>query len=175
MSIIDTFDFNGNKRYVLYNLDGVLDGDDEPSVTGNTGWRNVAETGTAYTLVIDDANYEGEVSGTITIRKVDPTVNFESVVGFGTYGQPLSTVELPAGFTFNQPTTIMDTVGEKEYAVTYTHPEEAANYNSLNGTITVVAGKATYDMSGVEWNYEGPFTYNGDPKEVLIVSGLPKN
>ena len=65
-------------------------------------------------------------------------------------------------------------VGSSANTFTYELNEgtTAANYavTTTFGTLTVT--KATYDMDGVEWDYEGPFDYDGSKKTVALV-GLP--
>ena len=111
----------------------------------------VAESGTAYAATFtptDAANYN-TVSGTIvvTVNKDDPTgVVFPTAAL--TYGQTLAQA-IPAGgsgagaFTFDAPSTV-PTVAQSgsSYAATFT-PTDAANYNTVSGTIVVTVSKAT--------------------------------
>ena len=171
INVVDTFNFNESTHYVTYELEGILLGDQQPDVTGNDGLRNVGSE--VYELIVDDANYQGSYAGTIKVNPVDPETNFAAVVVQGTYGKPLSSIDLSSfpGYSFAQPATIMQEVGNGQtFAAKYTHPTEGANYNTVNGVITVNVVKANYDLSQVEWNYEEPFTYNGEVKSVELTN-----
>ena len=57
-------------------------------------------------------------------------------------------------------------------AVTVWYKVEATGYDTVTGNSTVTIGKATYDMSGVAWDYAGPFEGDGAEKSVVLL-GLP--
>lgn len=57
-------------------------------------------------------------------------------------------------------------------AVTVWYKVEATGYDTVISNSTVTISKATYDMSGVAWNYAGPFEGDGAVKTVTLV-GLP--
>ena len=66
-------------------------------------------------------------------------------------------------------------VGTSENSFTYTlnGGTKAGNYDITiaNGTLTVT--KATYDMSGVQWDYAGEFAYDRTEKTVTVTGTLP--
>ena len=57
-------------------------------------------------------------------------------------------------------------------AVTVWYRVEAAGYEAVTSNSTVTIAKATYDMSGVAWDYAGPFEGDGAEKTVAL-TGLP--
>jgi hypothetical protein len=65
------------------------------------------------------------------------------------------------------------TAGEYLARASFTNPD-THNYNTPDDmTIGWRIGKKTLDMSGVRWNYEGAFTYDGEVKKVEL-EGLPE-
>ena len=77
-----------------------------------------------------------------------------------------------AGYNFTGSQTV---AGASENTFTYTLNDgtKAGNYDitTVNGTLTVT--KATYDMSGVQWDYAGEFAYDGTEKTVTVTGTLP--
>lgn len=80
--------------------------------------------------------------------------------------------------------TVSGTIPEGvEVAYTQNVATNAGTYNAkatLSGegyktkelTATLIINKADYDMSGVSWDYENPFVYDGEEKSVKLI-GLP--
>ena len=64
--------------------------------------------------------------------------------------------------------------GEYTARASFVNPD-THNYNTPDDmTIDWRIGKRTLDMSGVRWNYDGPFTYDGEVKKVEL-EGLPES
>jgi len=55
-------------------------------------------------------------------------------------------------------------------AVTVWYKVEATGYDTVISNSTVTISKATYDMSGVAWNYAGPFEGDGAVKTVTLMN-----
>ena len=55
-------------------------------------------------------------------------------------------------------------------AVTVWYKVEAVGYDTVISNSTVTISKATYDMSGVAWNYAGPFEGDGAVKTVTLTN-----
>ena len=70
------------------------------------------------------------------------------------------------GYTFSSdiPTNTITPLGE--YTITFKYG------NLAPYELTLVVEKANIDMSGVNWNYTQPFTYDGTEKTVAV-TGLP--
>ena len=58
-------------------------------------------------------------------------------------------------------------------AVTVWYKVEANGYDTVMSNSTVTIGKATYDMSGVAWNYDEPFEGDGTEKSVALTNLPP--
>ncbi len=54
----------------------------------------------------------------------------------GIVGLPLYSINLPAGWTWDEPNTVI-TTGNNEYDVTYIHPDNNINYATVNSKVTV--------------------------------------
>lgn len=90
----------------------------------------------------------------------------------GTQGQPLSTVKLPEGWTWDAPNTVMDTLGEQIFKASYA-ADTTGNYedDSNVGVTVTVTDKETVTISGL--TYTGK-TYDGKaiaPAGTLTVEG----
>ena len=57
-------------------------------------------------------------------------------------------------------------------AVTVWYKVEAVGYDTVTSNSTVTISKATYDMSSVRWDYDGPIDGDGTEKTVLL-AGIP--
>lgn len=80
----------------------------------------------------------------VVINKANPVTedDFADIECVTTYGEKLSVfTNLPEGFEFINPNTILSTIGENlAYPAKYT-PSDKDNYNSVNGTIYVTVNK----------------------------------
>ena len=82
---------------------------------------------------------------------------------------------VPDGFYVVYDNNYADQVGVYYASAKLISIDDAENYNELvlpKFRWEIV--KASVDMSGVRWNYEGPFTYDGEEKSVELI-GLPDN
>ena len=122
-------------------------GDTLADVALPTGWAwadNTANVGNAGTNTFkanftpaDTANYNtvNNVDVTVTVVKADPTYTIPSGLT-ATYGDTLSSVTLPEGWTWTEPTTSVGTVGTHTFAATFT-PDNTDNYNTVKENLTV--------------------------------------
>ena len=122
-------------------------GDTLSSISLPTGWAwadNTASVGNAGTNTFkanftpaDTANYNtvNNVDVTVTVVKADPTYTIPSGLT-ATYGDTLSSVTLPEGWTWTEPTTSVGTVGSHTFAATFT-PDNTDNYNTVKENLTV--------------------------------------
>ncbi|WP_295859355.1 S-layer homology domain-containing protein [uncultured Oscillibacter sp.] len=117
------------------------------------GYTNAGNYTVYYRVYGDNYNTFGG-SAAINITKAFP----EAPTGLrGTQGQPLSTVKLPEGWTWDAPNTVMNTLGEQIFKASYT---ESMNYNAkANVDVTVtVTDKETVAISGLTYANK---TYDG--------------
>ena len=130
------------------------------------GYTNAGNYTVYYRVYGDHYNTFGG-SAAINITKAFP----EAPTGLrGTQGQPLSTVKLPEGWTWDAPNTVMNTLGEQIFKASYT---ESMNYNAkANVDVTVtVTDKETVAISGLTYANK---TYDGKaiaPAGTLTVEG----
>jgi hypothetical protein len=113
-----------------------------------------------YTLTADDAGKvinvtiwtlkcAGGVSSTNTTptAKIDPSYTVPTGLT-AIYGQRLSNVSLPSGFSWTDPSTSVGNVGTRSFTVTYT-PVDTTAYNVVTGipvTVSVVKGTPVYTV-----------------------------
>ena len=119
------------------------------------GYTNAGNYTVYYRVYGDNYNTFGG-SAAINITKASP----EAPTGLrGTQGQPLSTVKLPEGWTWDAPNTVMDTLGEQIFKASYA-ADTTGNYeDGSNVDVTVsVTDKETVTISGL--TYTGK-TYDG--------------
>ena len=113
--------------------------------TGN-GKINAGTYTVTATFVYDNDNYEVTVASktaTLKINKINPTytvpTNLKACVG-----STLASVTLPAGFTWNDPTTTsVGAVGNNNFTVTYT-PDDTTNYNVIDDIVVTIAVQEKY-------------------------------
>lgn len=118
-----------------------------------------AGTYEVWYIVRGDENHENIGTtqiGTVTIAKADP--NPEIPTGLtATYGDTLADVQLPEGWTWNDPAQSVGDAGSKTFAATYSGD---GNYNPLEKELTVTV--AARDLAGAEVTLSKTvFTYNG--------------
>ena len=126
----------------------------------------------AVLSTINETNYEGSNTATLTISKVTPTVSDWPTSSAIIYGQALSASTLTAGtasiggsFAFTTPSTVPASAGTYAASVTFT-PTDATNYNTVTGNVNVTVNKttATVTISNTAQ------TYNGSPRPVTVVT-----
>ena len=146
--ISDTYTYNGQEQKVKYELD--YDVNVKETNTSKTDVGSIR-----YTLEIDDKNYEGYCTGTLTINKANLTINVDDQTI--TYGEELnqSAYELE-GTNYNNEVVITLsadgelTAGTHTITAIYTN---ADNYNVKvnNGTVTVNKANPAYEVpTGLE-------------------------
>ena len=129
------------------------------NIPGTWGWKDHADTSvgnagsnkfTAIFTPEDTANYNSiEKEVTLTVKKADPSVTPPAALT-ATYGQTLDDVTLtnpegniPGTWEWADPgTTDVGTPGEHTFTARFT-PEDTANYNSIDVSLTVTVGKAS--------------------------------
>ena len=126
------FTFNG----VTYTVSGLS----AEAKETNAGTYVVEVTGEA---VVTNANGDvltnnftvETIDGELVINKADPEYtepeDLETV-----YGKTLADIELPEGWTWDDDTTVVGDVGDKEFPATFT-PEDTDNYNEVNINLAV--------------------------------------
>lgn len=136
------FTYDGTSHSLEYEIIGLIPGD-EVNVVGN---KSLVDAGVVndINLVVESENYEGSLTDQrLEVLKANPTYDVPSLSA--TYLDKLGDVLLPKGFTWNNPDTTINEVGELSYKATYT-PEDTNNYNILtNIDLKVVVNK----MQGV--------------------------
>ena len=119
-----------------------------------------------------------ELTAKLTINKLNYDMstahwNYENAYTYNGNEQSVAVVNLPQGVTVKKYQNNTKT-NAGNYTASVEFNYDTVNHNqptlaNLNWTIN----KASYDMSNVQWNYNNPFVYDGNEKEILIV-GLPQ-
>ena len=152
------FDYDGKEHdidFVVTDLDGTVR--EDLVVLGNASYKNAGSY--TITLSFEDPNYavfvdENNSSATkvvtLTIKKVNPDVDFEQILSIvWTPTLKLSDVAFPEeGYAWDNPSRRLETAVTASYAVTYT-PADTTNYNIVTGEITVEVRKADASITGV--------------------------
>ncbi len=118
----------------------------------------------------DSKNYEivTDIIATVEVGKSRPTYTLPTGIT-ATYGDKLSDIQLPDGFTWSSPDTSVGSVGEKVFLATYT-PEDTENYATItNIEISVSVQKKVADPITIPDAIE--ITY--DPDVTLSDIALP--
>jgi hypothetical protein len=114
---------------------------DKPSTVLNAG-NNQSFKAIIPAPTIDDDNYE-PASGLVTVNVAKAAGSFDlhSAVNV-TYSTALTlgSLPLPAGYSWNAPTTVLTAGSGQTFAATFTDP--SGNYNAASGSITVNVAKA---------------------------------
>ena len=128
-----------------------------------------------YTVVatVDEANYTGSATDTLTIAKAVPNIHAWPTASVITYGDELSASTLSGGdasvtgsFAFSDPGTQL-AAGTHEVAVVFT-PTDSDNYNSVTNTVSVTVNQATPNVTA--WPTASTITY-GEPLSAATLSG----
>jgi len=112
---------------------------DDPSTTLSVGEGQTF----AATYIDPSGNYES-ATDSITVNVAKASGTFGSPAAINTTYTPtlkLSDLTLPAGYTWNVPTTILNAGNNQLFAATYTDP--SGNYLSASGNITVNVANAS--------------------------------
>ncbi|MCR4818688.1 MAG: hypothetical protein K5841_07000, partial [Fretibacterium sp.] len=154
---------------------GTADGGTMQYSTDGTTYGETIPTGTdakTYTVsykVVGDANHNDTEAQSLTARisKADPEYTVPTGLS-ATYGDTLSKVTLPEGWTWADSTASVGNVGENSFKAKFT-PTDTANYNTVeNVDVTVTVGKA--DPSVTAPKAVTGLTYTGEAQE-LITAG----
>ncbi|MBO4682562.1 MAG: hypothetical protein J5618_01740, partial [Bacilli bacterium] len=124
-------------------------GDKLSDVTLPAGWSwktpadevgNVGDREHVAIYTPADVNYKAvEESLTIAVATADPT--YTKPTGLeGIFGQTLSDVTLPSGWTWNDPTISVGNVGEHNFDATYTPSDP--NYHAKSDALTITVNQA---------------------------------
>ena len=134
-------DYNGSEQGIT--ITGTLPSGVTVSYTGLG-----TDAGT-YTITAiftgDSTNYYPipNLTATLTINKVNPSYTKPTNL-VAKVGSTLANVTLPAGFTWNDPTTTsVGNVGENSFVVTYT-PTDTANYNTIDDIEVIISVREAY-------------------------------
>ncbi|MBD5583918.1 MAG: hypothetical protein HDQ88_02465, partial [Clostridia bacterium] len=179
--------------YVGENLSGVGIALSDHDVTGSVAWTNSSAVITAeeasygWTFTPEDTTNYNNVTGletvsarfklvSISVKNAKTSYNafeeFEDsvIIVTATYlaGKNPTQVE---DYTFTYP-------GSTQYFLASDDGKEVTFYYTegiitVSTTVTVSVGKISYDMTGVDWDYSGAFTYDGTEKTVTVVGKLP--
>ena len=103
-------------------------------------------------------------TGTWTVNKANPT--YTPLTGLiATYGDLLSSLTLPAGWTWDTPTNSVGNAGTQTHAATFT-PADITNYNILTGiSLTVTVSRVKVAKPALT---QATFTYSGAPHTVTL-------
>lgn len=126
--------------------------EDISGATGNsytTEAATMSMNGWQYRCVVTNSagNATSNVA-TLTVQKATPTPDTPTGLT-ATYGDTLNDVSLPAGWTWDAPTTSVGNVGSNTFSATFT-PNDTTNYNTVTQdlTVTVSAAPRTITVTG---------------------------
>ena len=170
----DTYTYSNELHKLEYVVTGFVDSVSEVTITGNDGLTNAGSK--EFTLVVDDANYTGSVTHTLTIDKarVEAPGSYNA-----TYYDQLGTLILPTS-TFGAwvwvegSTTTIDFVGTEEVEVRFNSTDD--NFESYTTKVSLTSVKRLLTFT----NIESSFVYDGTDKSVKyklvgLVDGLTTN
>ena len=122
-----------------------LDGEADSTLT----IENVADSG-SYTVKVtaSDGSQSKTVESSavsVTITKATPDYTVPSGLT-ATYGDRLSSIELPNGWSWDDGSALVGNAGERSHSATFT-PTDTANYDTVKQNITVQVNRATLTPS----------------------------
>ena len=129
-------------------------------------YTNNVNAGTATVTATGAGNYTGAAEGSFTISKATPTYTVPTNLT-ATYGETLTNVTLPNGWSWDDDTTPVGNVGNNAFAATYT-PTDPANYNTVSQNLTVTV--SAKDISNAEITLGEALTYTGQEQTQQITS-----
>ena len=106
-----------------------------------------ADIGKVIKVKVTVEEYGGEVTAqTDTVQKLTTIAPEETIAVTATRGQSLCEISLPAGYSWDEPDTVMTEAGVKTYGISYCPDEEICQtVTGLTATVTVVC-------QSHEWN-----------------------
>ena len=130
-----------------------------PEGSYSVGYRDNVSAGEAAAVVSGEGFYRGSCELKFAIAKATPEYEAPAPVE-AAYGQRLSDVALPKGFSWQDDDIVVDWYGKKTLFVRFT-PNDQANYNSIDGIPVDVVARHK-DLKTAEIKFEGsPFEYTG--------------
>ena len=130
-----------------------------PEGSYSVGYRDNVNAGEATAVVSGSGFYRGSCELKFAIAKATPDYEAPAPVE-AAYGQRLSDVALPKGFSWQDGDIVVDWYGKKTLFVRFT-PNDQANYNSIDGIPVDVVARHK-DLKTAEIKFEGsPFEYTG--------------
>ncbi len=168
-------------------VEGLLDGDalDVISLSGNKTdagiYHGLIEPKDAMVIDAGGKNVTGNydityVAGKLTILKATPDCALPGNLT-AVYGQTLADVELPDGWTWNDPVaTKVGNTGKNTFQAIFT-PADNLNYKTVTETLTVTVTKAAAPSAAALTDGEKPKTVEnliGEPFEQALVTAPEK-
>ena len=130
-----------------------------PEGSYSVGYRDNVSAGEAAAVVSGSGFYRGSCELEFAIAKATPDYEAPAPVE-AAYGQTLSDVALPKGFSWQDGDIVVDWYGKKTLFVRFT-PNDQANYNSIDGIPVDVVARHK-DLKTAEIKFEGSqFEYTG--------------
>ena len=140
------------------------------------------DAGTATVTITGTGEYGRTASAVFTIEKADPVIGDVSYDGIIYPSTPVESVTLkrgdesiPGALTLAEDSVFIE--GESEYRWTFT-PEDTANYNTINGTVSLTVTKDTLvkleaegEPDKKDYIYEDVFEVNGLTIKAVYASG----
>ncbi|MBQ9728690.1 MAG: hypothetical protein IJV85_03745 [Clostridia bacterium] len=142
------YTYDGTAKSVAYTITGYED----LTVVGNTAYTNAGSY--SITLTIDEANYAGETTTTLLIKKASYTPTLPTGLT-ATYGDTLSDVSLPDAekgvWNWVDDTAAVGNAGAQTHAAIFTYTEESGvdNYEDYTTNLTVTVGKQAVEVPTV--------------------------
>ncbi|MBR5941709.1 MAG: InlB B-repeat-containing protein [Clostridia bacterium] len=164
-----TFKDNNNQPVAL-----TLGENGDYTVTGAMADANAGDNKeVTVTVTLKNGNYSlatNTAVTTVNISKAAPGYTVPTDVE-ATYGDTISSVTLPAGWTWeDDPTTSVGNVGSWQFPATFT-PGDTANYETVEHVqVTVTVNKAASAAATVAAN---EWTFDGATKPLVTVTGAP--
>lgn len=142
--------------------------------------------GTATATITGTGRYGGTASAVFTIEKADPVIGDVFYDGTIYPSTPVESVTLkrddesiPGALTLAEDSVFIE--GESEYRWTFT-PEDMANYNTINGTVSLTVTKDTLvkleaegEPDKKDYIYEDIFEVNGLTIKAVYASGYSED
>lgn len=162
----------------------ILEMNEGVTLSGNVG-DNIG-AGTATATITGTGRYGGTASAVFTIEKADPVIGDVFYDGTIYPSTPVESVTLkrddesiPGALTLAEDSVFIE--GESEYRWTFT-PEDMANYNTINGTVSLTVTKDTLvkleaegEPDKKDYIYEDIFEVNGLTIKAVYASGYSED
>ena len=134
-----------------------------PEGSYSVGYRGNVSAGEATAVVSGSGFYSGSCELKFAIAKATPEYEIPSGI-CGAYGEPLSSVQLPAGYSWQDaPDRLIDWYGDKTLYATYS-PADSDNYEAVNAIpVSVFVRRNTVDVPSVE-----SLVYSGEKQTPAI-------